>query len=367
MKTSLFFTIVGLLSFNNSYGYPPLTKDRVSDDRHLSRGTQRMAQFSEALTPDALQNNGTHPGAHAQFIRMVKNQATPVSGLRVITAIPTRAGVRAVEIQTDAYGRFEVPTCDQTSLRLQVQFKDPRYTISSRSKIYALQTEIPCKAKTLVVFKEDSPAGQVVSIHQVAQRALVTLSQASNLAFWDRPINFKFPSDGDYYMNDQVHLTFGHQWDVVGHEMGHAIYDQARIGVFGGGQHKIDECYSNAMALSEGWASFFSAWIHIDLKDTDAKFEYLVPRRAPIRIEHVPADVCGKSTNEWRVTSFFWDLVDLNVDGEFSQVAAKKLWDDMLNAQATSAKVAAERLMAKGWNREQVLQVWKLNFPQEAR
>jgi hypothetical protein len=147
--------------------------------------------------------------------------------------------------------------------------------------------------------------------------------------------------------------------------MGHAIYDQALIGHFGGGSHKIDECYSSAMALSEGWASFFAGWTHVDLKDTDAKFEYLVPRRAPIRFENVPSDVCGKSTNEWRVTSFFWDLIDVNADGEISQVAAKKLWDDTLTARAPSVKAMAERLISRGWNKDQVIQVWKLNFPLE--
>lgn len=368
MKTLLVLSSLFALTFNASYAYPPLSQNRSSDDRLLSRGVQRAPQFSEALAPDAIQNNGSHPGAFIQFVRLVKNQPTPISGLRIKTAVVTRGGsIRALEFITDAYGRIEMPTCEQGGLRLQTQFAESRYSIASGRRVYTLQADVPCKARSIIVFKEDSPVGQVIGIHQVIQRALAALAQVSDFAFWDRPIRFKFPSDGDYYMNDQVNLTLGHQWDVVGHEMGHAIYDQAQVGYFGGGQHKIDECYSATLALSEGWASYFSAWIHTDLKDVDAKFEYMVPRRAPIRFEHVPADVCGKSTNEWRVTSFFWDLIDLNSDGEISQVSAKKLWDDLLSARVSSVKAAADRLISRGWNREQIQQVWRLNFPAEAR
>ncbi|MBL7545403.1 MAG: hypothetical protein JNL11_16405 [Bdellovibrionaceae bacterium] len=367
MKTKLHLLLFILSFTTTSLALPPLSPVRSSDDRQLSRGSTRALEFNEALLPDGMQNMGTHPGAQIQVIRLVKNAPTAVTGLRFKTVMNTRLGARQVDLITDASGTITLPSCSQSTLVLQSEFREPRYGISSRRKYYSLRVEVPCQAKTVLVFKEDSPAGQVVSIHQVIQRAIATLAQVSDFKFWDRPIRFIFPSDGDYYSNDQVNLTLGHQWDVVGHEMGHAIYDQARIGLFGGGSHKIDECYTNAMALSEGWASFFSGWIHIDLRDPDAKFEYLVPRRAPIRFEHVPSDVCGKSTNEWRVNSFFWDLIDLNADGEVSQIAAKRLWDDMLDARAGSVKAAAERLMSRGWDKSQVLQVWKLNFPQDAR
>lgn len=368
MKITLIaFTLSSLLALM-AQSYPAIAPVRSSDDRELSRGPSRIPlRVAEILAPDSIQNQGAHNGVYFQVLRMVKNQPTAVPGLKFTTMIATRAGLRRADLTTDIYGRVEIPTCDQSTLTLQAQFKDSRYDIALRSTVYKLQFSVPCKAKSLVIFKEDSPAGQVVSIFQVIQRALFTLAQVSDFKFWDRAIHFQFPSDGDYYVNDQVHLTLGHQWDVVGHEMGHAIYDQAGIGSFGGGPHKIDECYSSAMALSEGWASYFSAWIHLDLKDNDAKFEFLVPRRAPIRIEHVPSDVCGKATNEWRVTSFLWDLVDVNQDGEISQAATKKLWDDLLLARASSINAAAEKLLGKGWDRNQVMQAWKLNFPAEQR
>lgn len=367
MKTSLLFIAIftSFVSAAQTYPstFPPIAPIRSSDDRHISRGPMRIPMVNENLVPDAIQNTGSHTGAAVQVVRMVKNQYTAVSGLRFATTLNTRAGVRSVELITDTNGIIETPVCEQQSMSLQMQFKEGRYGISTRNKYYTLKLQVPCKAKTVVIFKEDSPAGQVIAIHQTVQRAVYTLAQVSDFKFWSRPINFILPSDGDYYYNDQVNLTLGHQWDVVAHEMGHAIYDQAVIGQFGGGSHKIDECYSNAMALSEGWASFFAAWIYIDLRDSDAKFEYLVPRRAPIRFETVPGDVCGKPTNEWRVTSFFWDLIDSNQDGEVSQIAAKKLWDDLLNARVGSVKAAADRLISRGWNKDQMIQVWKLNFP----
>lgn len=372
MKLKTIFSSLLLLGLNLAYGLPPIAPIRTSDDRLISQGSNRGPKLrSETLIPDSIQNQGSTTGALIQIVRMVKNQAMPVSGLRLNATFTTnrnaRQGKVVSEVMTDVYGRIQIPVCDQSTINFSTLFKDSRYDIASGNKIYRLEFNVPCSAKCIILFKEDSPAGQVVSIFQVIQRALYTLAQVSDFKFWDRPIHFQFPSDGDYYINDYVNLTLGHQWDVVGHEMGHAIYDQANIGSFGGGPHKIDECYSAAMALSEGWASFFAAWIHIDLRDNDAKFEYLVPRRAPIRFENVPSDVCGKSTNEWRVTSFFWDLIDLNQDGEVSQVEAKKLWDDLLIARSTSVKSAAERLLSRGWNKDQLLSVWKLNFPAEQR
>jgi hypothetical protein len=145
--------------------------------------------------------------------------------------------------------------------------------------------------------------------------------------------------------------------------MGHAIYDQAGIGGFGGGQHYIDRCYSEVLALSEGWASYFSAFVSADLRDVDAKFEYMVPRRAPIRFENIPADVCGSSTNEWRVNGFLWDLIDYHDDGETMSDAFVKLWNDTAGAHASSLVALKTRLIQKGWDADQLETIWKLNFP----
>lgn len=358
----LIFISYHALAFN------PLESRRFSNDSELNLGSRsvRIQDFDENIKPDNIKNVGTHPGQKIQILRLVKGQVTAVSQLQLSTSVNTKLGIRSGSTVTDSQGVIELSDCQQSETQWTGEFKQSRYSINSRRKVYQISFVVPCKTQSIILFNEDSPAGQVIAIHQVIQRAVTTLAAVSDFKFWNRLIAFQFPSDGDYYINDQVNITIGHHWDVVAHEMGHAIYDQANMGYFGGGQHKIDECYSSEMALSEGWASFFSAWIHVDLKDADAKFEFLVPRRAPIRFENVPQDVCGKSTNEWRVTSFLWDLIDLNNDGEISQAASSRLWNDMLNGHARSIKDVLLNLKQKNWQQDVLLQVWNLNFPAES-
>lgn len=91
----------------------------------------------------------------------------------------------------------------------------------------------------------------------------------------------------------------------------------------------------------------------------------MVKRRAPIRFENVPADVCGKSTNEWRVIGFFWDLVDTHDDGESTSEAFSRLWKDLFRTKSGSPALARERLRVSGWDSRQLREIWNLNFPDE--
>lgn len=192
--------------------------------------------------------------------------------------------------------------------------------------VYEIQGNIECGKTNTWIFEANSTEGQVMAIHDIAIKAVRKFTNMDLIDFWSKKITMRWPSDGDYYSWNTVNITRGHYWDVVGHELGHAIYDQGRIGQQQGGRHRIDECYTGTLALSEGWASFFSAWLSIDLKDSDAKFEYMVKRRAPLEIETVPSDVCKGPTNEWRVTAFLWDIIDLAYDGENAQESFAKIW-----------------------------------------
>ncbi|MBT4791515.1 MAG: hypothetical protein HON90_08085, partial [Halobacteriovoraceae bacterium] len=167
---------------------------------------------------------------------------------------------------------------------------------------------------------------------------------------------------GDYHSGNTVYVTNGHHWDVVGHELGHAIYAQAKIGKTAGGSHKIDECYSATLAISEGWASYFSAWLHVSLRDQDAQFEFLVPRRAPLRFEHIPIDVCAGEKNEWRVTGFFWDIIDLSDDGEQSQATFAKVFEYGMKRKFRTTKKYARYLLKKGFDPVLMNIVWENNF-----
>ncbi len=231
-----------------------------------------------------------------------------------------------------------------------------------QSSVYEISADVQCGMITKLYFDAPSAEGQAVTIWQVASTAVKKFKEIDRLNFWNQQITFVWPSKGDYYTYDQVHITKGHHWDVVGHELGHAIYDQASIGSFDGGAHKIDECYTQTMALSEGWASYFAAWLIIALNDSDAKFEFIVPRRAPIRIEHIPADVCAGPLNEWRVIGWFWDLVDLHSDNENVNHQFLKVWDNTLNKYYSKTSDFAYDFMSNGFDQNDIRTTWKLNF-----
>jgi hypothetical protein len=170
--------------------------------------------------------------------------------------------------------------------------------------------------------------GQAALIHQIWNRALGEF-QKDGIAidWWKSRINTNWPANGNYYSFGTVNLTDATQWDVNGHEIGHSLFFAGFNSAAGGGEHKIDECYGADLAWSEGFASFFSGVISVARDDADAKFEFMVPRRKPIRLENIPTDVCEGYTNEWRVSAALWDLYDTHEDGS-DRVAVdfKTIW-----------------------------------------
>ncbi len=156
--------------------------------------------------------------------------------------------------------------------------------------------------------------------------------------FWTRRLTVKVPGSGDFFLNSafSVDLTRAEAWDVNLHELGHAMSAAATRSSGGGGSHKIDQCYNRGVAWSEGWATFFAGAVRLSRDDADARFQHLVPRRAPIRIENVPADVCPGDTNEWRVAAGLWDLYDTHVDGrDRAATSFKRLWDALRDKPMT--------------------------------
>jgi hypothetical protein len=284
------------------------------------------------------------------------------------------AGVAGVEFET-SQGRFATDLAGNASVRtgcaaggtfeLKARLSNRFFSIqnSSDGRTFELKAQVPCQGRVRWSWEQATDAGQVLGIWQVADAARRKVDRAMGLAFWSRAVPFVFPSDGDYYFFGKVNVTRGDHWDVVGHELGHAIYDIGAIGSSEGGQHKIDECYGATLAFSEGWASFFSAWVGVDLSDSDAKFEYMVPRRAPLRFESIPADVCAGQTNEWRVTGFLWDLIDLSRDGEAMESPFALFWASLTGSRAKSAQAAVRAFIRSGAVREaEVRSIWEQNF-----
>lgn len=260
------------------------------------------------------------------------------------------------------FNKDNIKCSNQESTVLTLELQTNYYAVTNGQGTYRIKNEIPCHGSIQLIFKSDSFGGQALGIWQVAYSAQTKLAQAVGLNFWNQKVNFVWPDEADYYSWGTVHISRGDHWDVVGHELGHAIYDLGNLGAFGGGQHKIDECYSEALALSEGWASFFSAWLRVNPNDADAKFEFIVPRRAPIRFETIPADVCAGSSNEWRVTGFFWDLYDQNQDQEDVAENFAKLWNPLLNTQVNNSEEALDKLKQSGLSSDKLDQIWKQNF-----
>ncbi|MCM2279419.1 MAG: hypothetical protein NDJ89_15195 [Oligoflexia bacterium] len=332
------------------------------DDSDLAPGRHAFARGS-ITTKLAADQVSTAPGSglEIQFIRQDHSALTPVAGLPVTLKSPDG---RTERLLTDENGLARFTACNEGGKALldAPLASDAYFHITDGSVTYRVAAETPCRGVTTLFFKPDSPGGQALGIWQIARRAQELLRDSIGLKFWSSPLQFVWPSTADYYLNGEVNITRGDHWDVVGHEMGHGIYDLGALGRFGGGQHKIDECYSRELALSEGWASFFAAWVSVDPADPDAKFEFMVPRRAPIRFETIPQDVCRGEKNEWRVTGFFWDLLDLNDDGESSQEGFARIWKAMADSRASSASDIKLRLINQGFDAALVSLIWDLNF-----
>jgi hypothetical protein len=166
-------------------------------------------------------------------------------------------------------------------------------------------------------------------LHLTYLEALDFLAREATDDWWKKPLTVVWPGGSDYFEPGAwtLHLTDPMAWDVVLHELGHAVMDGAMDARTSGGSHKIDECYSAGLAWSEGWATFFAGAVRLSPDDPDAKFEFLVPRRAPIRLENVPADVCRGPNNEWRVAAGLWDIYDRHPDdGDAVVLPFRTLW-----------------------------------------
>ncbi len=338
------------------------------DDSDLGSGDRTEIRRSLAgpdLAPDELgevPGNGTETEITLELSRERRPGEThPVAGLFFGRA----DGSAAPPVATDPEGRLRGSlgcTANGEVVRLAAKLENPQFAVTDGRRSYRIVLDAKCGALTHARFRSDSDAGQAVGIWQIGQAARERLSAAVGLAFWSSRLDFVWPSGGDYYQWGQVNVTRGDHWDVVGHELGHGIYDLADIGSFGGGQHKIDECYTLALALSEGWASYFSGWLGVALDDPDARFEFLVPRRAPIHFENVPTDVCNGPTNEWRVTSFLWDVIDLADDGEASTEPFARVWRALASSGSRSIDDVYRKLATAGIPREALSVGWLLNF-----
>jgi hypothetical protein len=348
---SILRTILGLIVFASSGLSTSQTLDIVNDS-DLSGGYRPLREVEPNLAPDQLVAKGSlDKGTEIAFQVFYQRNGmnVPVTGLTVGAGRTGDDG--RVQILCNSNGSYTIP--------LSTEYFQIR---GSGGRVYQVDVDATCGQSYDIVFAEKSDAGQALSIFETFERGRKKLEATVGLDFWRQRLRVQWPSNGDYYSFGTVNVTLGYQWDVVAHEMGHAIYDMADLGGMQGSAHKIDECYTPTLALSEGWASFYAGWLYVDLADPDAKFQYLVPRRAPIRFENVPADVCRQVTNEWRVTAFFWDLIDTNNDNETVAEPFAKHWQALKGSGVSGLPQAIDRLRGAGFPASDLNQVFKNNF-----
>ena len=250
-------------------------------------------------------------------------------------------------------GRFSLNAPAAGTFKIRVSLDGPRWNFrSDNGDAYEWESapiSAGSDAGTLmpVAGSENAKLGV---LHLTYLEAVDFLAREATIDWWKDPLTVVWPGGSDYFSPGEwtLHLTNPEAWDIVLHELGHAVMNGAMVTHTSGGSHKIDECYSEGLAWSEGWASFFAAAVRLSPDDADAKFEFMVPRRAPIRVENVPADVCQGSASEWRVFSGLWDLYDRHEDG-LDRVALGfgPIWKGVTSGESSSV-LDAYKLIAAG-------------------
>lgn len=230
--------------------------------------------------------------------------------------------------------------------KLRVSLDNARWTFESDSgKAYEWEAG-PFAGGTDAGSLSPAPGSENAKLgvlHLTYVEAIDFLAREGTTDWWKDPLTVVWPGGADYYTSWTLHLTDPLAWDVVLHELGHAVMAGAMNARTSGGSHKIDECYSQGLAWSEGWATYFAGAVRLSPDDADAKFEFLVPRRAPIRLENVPADVCRGPNNEWRVAAGLWDLTDRHAEaGDTISLPFKTLWAGFTGGVTSS--------VGDGWN-----------------
>ncbi len=239
-----------------------------------------------------------------------------------VELVPPGGGAAVATGLTERDGSFQVSAGDgEGAVKARFTLGNDRWLLKKGRKAYSWESpELTLVEASVIdageiVLPKGLPSSEAAWIHGTLSLALQAFSDREIDISWWNQVGINWPARGDYYSWGEVNLTEPYQWDVIGHEFGHAVFHIGSNSRSSGGQHKIDECYAKTLAWSEGFATFFAAVCHLDRNDPDAKFQFLVPRRAPIRLENVPADVCESEKNEWRVGSALWDLYDLHGDG----------------------------------------------------
>ncbi len=259
-----------------------------------------------------------------------------------------------------------VAKCDpnlEALKKINVNFQSRFFKFRAQNnQQYSMSFLSQCGVHNQFIFDSTSDDGQLLHLWNTLEKSRQKLfhNLENDVPWSTSALEVRFPGTGVFFSpwGNYISIANGDHWDIAAHELGHAVYYYANLGQMGGGAHRIDECYSQRLALSEGWASYFSAWVFLELDASDPGFEFLVPRRAPIQVENVPADVCRGTGNEWRVMAFLWDLIDSHEDEEVINENFSEIWNVMLESNIPSANALRNRLIQRGHSEQRVDEAW---------
>ncbi len=312
--------------------------------------------FDAAIHPERIETKLGTAGKIRIAVEFARGgQPTSISNLKFESDSVKGA---ATAPAADSASERQMLTCEQNNSTLDVSARiaNQYYRVMGQYQIYVVKFSAVCGHDYRLQFDEESKGGQVLSIVETIERAKGRLAGEVGLEFWNERININYPARSNYYALGTVNITRGNQYEAVAHEIGHAIYELGGVGAFGLGVgtqssvgskvHFMDQCYSEELAYSEGWATFFASWLYLNPSDPDAHLTTIQTRRSPIQIENVPGDVCKGPASEWRVASYFWRLYDQTTTDRIRPYSFKEIWSSLTGHEVLTVRQAAALIEA---------------------
>ena len=271
----------------------------------------------ELSSPERPSSDDTLSGT----VLLVDEKGAARPGAMVEVLLRGASGI-AARAETDETGAWTLPRPD-SDVKVRLRLQNKFWSVQNPSTGAPYEWEAASGAFQL---DPGSANGQIGYIHLQYVDAMGFLSREGVGAdWWGKAVAVRYPGDGDYFTGSQLVLTRAKAWDVNLHEFGHAVMAKGTSSYGGGGYHQISKCYSQGLAWSEGFATFFAGAVRLDTGAEDARFEYLA---GGITLENLPASVCKGDTNEWRVAAALWDIYDAHPDGlEAASLPFRRTWD----------------------------------------
>ncbi len=183
---------------------------------------------------------------------------------RLARALLIGPGTTGSWVDLDDQGHFIIPIPDSLSgpfrVRLSLDnrywaFHNPNGNVRYEWETSDIAIPVGAGADVGVVRPvAGSENSKLAVLHLTYLDALDFLAREGDASWWKNTLKINWPSTANFFSPWawSLDLTDATHWDVVLHELGHAVQAGAMHARSAGGQHKIDECYSAALAWSRG-------------------------------------------------------------------------------------------------------------------